>query len=242
MKLKLILAASALFACSTAQAIDFGVGVKAGTVGYGVDVSVALTQTINFRASLTQADFNESDTIEISDQSSGDSAQVDADLNLDFGSTALLFDWYVFDGTFHLTAGLMKNDSTMSVTGTIQGINGSSSVDFNGQTYQISDFVDPSVGGNLSFGDSFEPYLGFGWGRKADDDPGLALSFEVGVVVMDPKVDFTQYPQLTPAAISGGLTQAELEANIDSAETTANQDLEDFELYPVVSLGLNYAF
>jgi|GEM_PF-512548 len=244
MKTKLILAAGMMMASASASALDFGVGVKAGTVGFGADVSIVLTQTINLRASFTQADFNESDTIEIQDSSSGDSAAVDAQLNLDFGSTALLFDWYPFDGTFHVTAGLMKNDSSMNVSGTLKSINGTGSVSFNGTNYQITDFVDPTVGGNLSFGDSFEPYLGIGWGRKADDDPGFALSFEIGVVMMDPKVDFNQYPQLTAAALAvpGAPDQAQLQADIDAAEATANQDLDDFELYPVISLGLNYAF
>ena len=33
-----------LFFISNANALDFGVGVKAGTLGIGVDLSVALTQ------------------------------------------------------------------------------------------------------------------------------------------------------------------------------------------------------
>ena len=36
-----------------ADALEVGVGVKAGTVGVGVDLSVALTQTINARISVT---------------------------------------------------------------------------------------------------------------------------------------------------------------------------------------------
>ena len=38
---------------SNADALEVGVGVKAGTVGAGVDLSVALTQTINARISVT---------------------------------------------------------------------------------------------------------------------------------------------------------------------------------------------
>ena len=38
---------------SNADALEVGVGVKAGTVGAGVDLSVALTQTIKARISVT---------------------------------------------------------------------------------------------------------------------------------------------------------------------------------------------
>lgn len=36
-----------LLLISNADALEVGVGVKAGTVGAGVDLSMALTQTIN---------------------------------------------------------------------------------------------------------------------------------------------------------------------------------------------------
>lgn len=42
-----------LLLISNADALEVGVGVKAGTVGVGVDLSVALTQTINARISVT---------------------------------------------------------------------------------------------------------------------------------------------------------------------------------------------
>jgi hypothetical protein len=245
MKGKIILSAALLAASSSASAIDFGVGVKAGTVGFGVDVSFVLTQTINFRLSATQADFSENDTIDMEDE--GNRAQVDAKLDLDFGSTALLIDWYPFDGTFHVTAGMMKNNSKATVTGNLVG--GTATIE--GNTYDIATaFANGgATSGTLSFGDSFEPYVGIGWGRKADDDPGLSLSFEVGVVMMDPKID------LVPPDLQGGSVTAtdslgntvtvdttQFNADFTEAEATANQDLEDFEMYPVISLGLNYAF
>ncbi len=43
---------------SNAHALDVGVGLKAGTVGAGFEVSVGLTKTINARVSLTSIDIN----------------------------------------------------------------------------------------------------------------------------------------------------------------------------------------
>ena len=75
-----------------AYAIDVGVGLKAGTLGAGVDVSFALTKSVNARISLTTVDLEgENESYEVGD--TGATADVDAELDIDFGATALLFDW-----------------------------------------------------------------------------------------------------------------------------------------------------
>lgn len=235
MKIKILLAGLIFLTTSVANAIDFGIGAKAGTLGVGAELSVALTQTINARISLTKVseDFDE----EVVLDDAGNSATIDATMDLDFGATALLLDWYVFDGTFHVSAGMVKNDSKIDLQGVIRG----NTVTFNGTPYNVSqDFADASITGTVSAGESFEPYLGIGWGRKADDDPGLSLSVEIGVVLMDPSVDL-RGPTVS-AANPNNISQAQLNADVDAAEQEANDDLSDLEAWPVLSIGLNYAF
>ncbi len=239
MKKLTVLGLSLFLFVPNAFALDFGVGVRAGTNGAGVDLSVALTQTINARLTLGKIDQEVSEVIEL-DDGNNNSGSIDTDLTLDFGSTAILFDWYIFDGTFHATAGFMKNDSQVAMQGTILG----NTVIFNGEPYDVSnDFIDPSMSGEISLADSFEPYLGIGWGRKAGNDAGFSVSFELGVAMMSPSVSL-EAPRLDPTgpAAIGGATQAELDANVKAAEQEANDDLSDFELWPVVTLGINYAF
>lgn len=211
-----------------AEAIDFGVGLKGGTIGTGVEVSVALTQTVNARVSLTSIDIDDqTETIEVGD--SGATGDVDAVLGLDFGATALLFDWYVFDGTFHLTAGFMKNDTKMSFNGSLQ-----SSVTLDGEVLDPSD-INGDIGGSISLGESFQPYLGVGWGRKAGDGGGFSFTADIGVALLDPSAEFS-------AQTSGSLTQDELDTRLRSAEDDANADLALFEAWPVITIGLNYGF
>lgn len=232
MKLATTIAGLALIATTSTQAYDIGVGVKAGTLGAGVDLSVALTPTINARLALTSvsADFDE--TLDINDDNN--TATIDANIDLDFGATALLLDWYVFDGTFHITGGMMKNNSTIDLVGTIT----STTVEFDGEPYNVSDFVEPTMTGQINMGNSFQPYLGIGWGRKADDNPGLSLSVELGVLLMDPEVDLR-----APTVKAGsGINQADIDADVDAAESTANDELSALEAWPVLSIGLNYAF
>jgi hypothetical protein len=232
MKIAATIAGLGLLATTSVQAYDFGVGVKAGTVGYGADISVALTQTINARLSLTSInidDLNESITI-------GDSVNegtVDTTMKLDFGANALLIDWYVFDGTFHVTGGMMKNNGKVSFSGILQD-----SVTINGQDFDASD-IDGAISGSVSLGDSYQPYLGIGWGRKASNDPGLSLSVEVGVALLDPKANLSATVNSTG---TNTLSQSELDARINDAEKDINSELSVFEAWPVLSIGLNYAF
>ncbi len=232
MKPAAIIVGLALIATTSAQAYDIGVGVKAGTLGAGVDLSVAITPTINARLALTSVNTDFDETLNIND--ADNEATVDANVNLDFGASALLLDWYVFDGTFHITGGMMKNTSTIDLVGTIT----SATVIFDGTPYDVSDFDTTTMSGKISMGNSFQPYLGIGWGRKADDNPGLSLSVELGVVLMDPDVDLTA-PRVTSGS---GLNQADIDQDVKAAESSANDELSALKAWPVLSIGLNYAF
>ena len=48
-----------LLLVTNAEAIDIGIGAKAGTIGAGFEVSVPLTKTINARVSLTTIDIDD---------------------------------------------------------------------------------------------------------------------------------------------------------------------------------------
>jgi len=240
---KTVLASSLLlFSSVSAQALDLnlGLGVKAGTLGTGLEVSVGLTQTLNARLGITNVDFSTDETLDLDDPDTNTSASIDSTLDLNFGATMLMLDWYVFDGTFHLTAGMVKNDSKAKLTGDLS----SGTVTFDGTTYDVAnDFTDPSVSGTIKLGSGYEPYVGIGWGRKAGNEPGFAVSFELGVLLLSPSVDL-KAPTLDPngTAASNGITQADLDADVDAAESAADDDLSALKAWPVVSLGVNYAF
>ncbi|MDH3389331.1 MAG: hypothetical protein OEN02_15680 [Gammaproteobacteria bacterium] len=210
-----------------------GVGLKAGTLGLGVDVSVALTKTINARIALTSVEIDsQNETVTVGD--AGSEGDIDAVLDADYGANALLVDWYVFNGTFHVTAGMVKNNGKADFRGTLL-----SNVVIDGDPLSPSDLVGGSVGGQFSLGDSYQPYLGVGWGRKASSDPGLAFSVEIGVALLDP--DAQLRATLDPGSINYA-NQPELQQTLDNAEADVEADLDEFELFPVLSFGVNYAF
>lgn len=222
-----------LFFISNANAVDVGVGLKAGTLGIGVDLSIALTRTVNARIALTDVEIDsQNETVTVGDP--GGEGDIDAVLDADYGANALLIDWHVFDGTFHLTAGFLKNNGSANFTGTLL-----STVTVDGNTLSPADLVGGRVGGSFSLSDSYEPYLGIGWGRKASRDPGLSFSAELGVALLDPqaKLEATIDPGSPNYA-----NQAELDATLRNAEADVENDLDEFELFPVLSVGVNYAF
>ncbi len=215
-----------------ASAVELGAGYKLGTVGHGIDISTALTKTINARVSITGIDIDgRQESVEVGDQ--GSSANVDASLDLDFGATSLLFDWYVFDGTFHLTAGMMKNDSKLSFDGSLQG-----SIVIDGQPLDSSD-ISGSISGNIGLGESFQPYFGIGWGRKAGIEPGFSVSVELGVALLDPSANLNA---TVNSGGTNGLNQASLNDRLRDIENDVESEMSILEAWPVLSIGINYAF
>ena len=220
-----------LFFSSHSQALDVGVGVRAGVNGFGAEFSVALTETINARIMGASIDIDDEDeTIDVGD--SGGEGEIDAELEFDYGANALFIDWHVFNGSFHVTAGMFRNDSGADVTGVLVG-----DIVVDGQPINQGDLIG-DIDGEIELADSYQPYIGIGWGRRAGGDGGFTATFDLGVALLDPEVS------LDATVDPGGnfADQAELEQTLRDLESDAEDDLDDYELWPVLSIGLNYAF
>ena len=230
---KYLLPAIGLLICSTSvRAVDIGVGAKAGINGVGLDFSVGLTKNLNLRLSGTSIDIEgENETVTVGD--AGAEGDIDADLNFDYGANAVLLDWHVLGGGFRVTAGMYKNNGAAKLTGVLQD-----NIVIDGQPLDTTDLVDAKIGGEVSLGDSYQPYLGIGWGRGAGGGGGFSFSADLGVAIVDPSVDFTA----TVAAGGNFANQAELDATLRDLEKDAEKELSDLELWPVLAIGINYAF
>ena len=219
-----------LFMATPISAADLGVGVKAGTNGYGVELSVAVTKNTAIRVMGARLDTDDEDeTISVGD--SGFEGDVDSELDFDFGAAALFFDWHVFGGGFHLTVGAFQNNGEADLNALLVD-----DVVINGVPLATDDLG--PLSGELSLGDSLQPYVGIGWGRKTGN-AGLSFSLDIGVALLDPEVS-------VDATVNGGgtngYTQAQLDAILNDLESDADDDLDDYEYWPVVALGINYGF
>ena len=73
----------------------------------------------------------------------------------------------------------------------------------------------------------------------AGGDGGFSFSADLGVALLDPEVSFDA---VVNAGGTNGYTQAELDAILVDLENDAEDELDDYELWPVAAIGINYAF
>lgn len=227
MKKMIALGLGLMFLSVNSYALDVGVGARAGVNGIGLDLSVGLTKNVNLRLIGTAVDIDsEEESVTVGD--SGSEGDIDAELDFDYGASAAIIDWHVFGGGFRVSAGMFKSNSAIDFSGTLQ-----SDIVVDGTTVTTGDLGE--ITGGVDLADSYQPYIGLGWGRGAGGDGGLTFMFDVGVALVDPSVDFN-------ATATGALSQAELDDALAGMEKDAEDDLDDLELWPVLSIGLNYAF
>lgn len=210
-----LLVALTLASASSAVADDrFGLGIKAGTYGFGVDFGVTLNKWVALRASVQLAEPSTSETFD----------QVEYDGQLTLGGEGLLVDFYPMKGQFHLTGGVFHNRNAIDLTGTP-----TEPVEIGGIIYDPSEIG--SLSGTIEF-DSTVPYLGVGWGNTSRGRSRVRFVADLGVLFQGSgKVD-----SLT--ASGGGVSQGDLEAEI----ATIEDEIADYDWWPVVNLGLAIRF
>ena len=220
-----------LFFVSNVNALDFGIAAKAGINGVGLDLSIGLTKNLNLRFLGAAIDIEgEDETVTVGD--SGFEGDIEAELDFDYGAGAVLFDWHAFDNKFRFTAGMMKNNGAADFSGVLQ-----SDIVIDGDPLATDDLGD--ISGEVALADSYQPYLGIGWGRGAGGDGGFSLSVDLGVAMLDTDVDFDA---TVNSGGTNGYDQAELDALLAKLESDAEDDLDDYEFWPVFAIGVNYAF
>jgi hypothetical protein len=212
-------------ATSRAAPPDFAVAVRAGTPGLGLDLDLGLSPSFGMRVGF--AGFNVNHTVNTSD--------VNYDGRLKLRTVTGLLDWYVFQGAFHLTAGVAGNGTKLDVVG--QPNQGSYTI--NGTTYSSSQLG--SLSGQLKFGNSVSPYVGLGWGNPAGENSRIHFLFDVGAIYGGtPSVALTA--QCGPAAPSGSAQCNEIQSNVAAEEQKLVSKADILRWYPVVSLGIAVRF
>lgn len=192
---------------------EIGVGVKAGTLGIGVEGTFALAGGLNLRAGINNYTYGYSDS----------ASDIDYDIDLELESYALLLDWHPFSGTFKLTAGLLSNKNRVAMRATPNG-----TVTIGGTPYPAATVG--NLRGEIDFKKT-APYAGLGWGNAAGKTSGFGFSAELGVL-------FQGAPDVTLRSSNSTVSQDDLDAEARDIEN----DLDNFKAYPVISFGFSYQF
>jgi len=216
MKFKTLKATLAVLALLTSgvAAADFGVGVKAGTLGLGVEGrwEPPVVPWFDLRVGVNQYDYDFDDEY----------AGIDYDVTFALDNYYLTGNFKVPLSPFRLTVGAYSNGNELDLT----------SKDLSGGLLPGS----PTLIGNASFSDS-APYAGVGFDFEVFGKAGLNLDF--GVLWQDsPRVSLeaANWDNLSP------VEQALLGPLLEQERSELEDDLSDFKAWPVVSLSFIYNF
>jgi len=208
----LILLALMLLIPITVQAQRLAVGVKAGTLGPGIDVSFGVINMLSVRVGGTYLPVSFTETID------------DEDVTVEFtadnviGAASALLDFHPFGGMFRLTGGFFYN--MIEIDGSGRPL----------ESYFMEDkeFTPDRLGSlsvNASYENTISPYLGLGFGNAIG---GSRLTFMVDLGMLyagSPVIDMTGTGMIRGTA---------------DFDTILNEGIESFQWYPNISMGLSF--
>jgi len=217
---KLALAVLAFLAYGTATA-DFGVGLKAGTLGLGVEGRWSALPWLDVRLGVNSFDYD--------DDGSQAGINYDATFSLDTIYATGNFRFPL--SPFRVTAGVVSNGNEFRMTSQDTG---GLPIEIGNDTFSAAD-----VGSlqSVSSFDSTAPYVGVGYDFEIFGKVGLNLDF--GVLWQgEPNVtlDATGLENAPPAV------QASLTTELENERLELEDEMSDFKAWPVISLGFIYNF
>jgi hypothetical protein len=216
-----VLAAVWVMLASPASIADTSIGLRAGTLGGGVELAHAFTETLGFRLAANGLNYKTTETYE----------SVDYDAKLKLATGQLLLDWFPFSNNFRISAGAMYNGNKLTLDG-IPSPGGTFTI--NGISYPTSEVS--ALNGAVGFKKA-APYVGLGYGRPVGK--GLLFTADLGVL-------FQGSPQSTLTATCGAAasvsTCSQIQSNVAAEQAQLNDDMKQYQYYPVLSIGLAYVF
>lgn len=236
-----------LMACLTTSAkSDFeygkfnhvGVGVTAGTTGFGFNASTCLTKWLGIRAGLNiMPDFKIKTDVDIDQEYTvaGETFRfntVNLEASLSRTTVDVILDAYPFGGSFFVSAGFSFGGGTMlKVKGHSEDVKEFyDNHDISQYPININDLNIPvDENGNVDGGvkvSGFRPYLGIGFGPRAVPKSRLGFRFELGVQIHG-----------KPKVFGGGKDDLLDGADFDDADDIS-KFVDKLNVYPVLRFNL----
>ena len=191
--------------------------VYGGAATTGVELGVGQTFAERFGLRLEGNSLNLTRNFSTSD--------VQYDAKVKFGNAGVFADVFIARG-FRLTAGALVGDR--GIHGVARSVG--NTIQLNGVAYPVA------AGDSLNFEAKFptvSPYIGLGWGHQPSATAGLQFYADVGVAIGRPEVTFSP-----SASLAAKVNPSDLASEQASAQDKANS----YRNYPVVKIGLLYAF
>lgn len=221
------LTALLLLLAASPGAAQVALGAKAGTLGAGAELTVGLSRQLNTRLGVNGFEYSER----------REASDIEYDGEASLRTATALLDWHPGGRGFRLTGGIVYNDT--EVTG--------NSLPPASGIYDLGGVPVPvSILGTLDAKADFDPvvpYVGLGWGNAVAEGRKVGFFFDLGVIFQgEADVELTpNLPADSPINTTPGARDA-LEILLSREERDLESEAADYDLYPVVAIGLTYRF
>jgi hypothetical protein len=219
---KKIVAAAALgFVLPCAASAQFGLGVRAGTLGVGPEATLVVNPQIGLRGGIGITSYHYDGTFS------------DKQVTVDFPGSIwnVGVDLMPFSGGFHIGAGVMHRPQ-FDLSGTYTG---STQVGNNTYTGTVK------LVGNMKNDSEIGPYGLIGFGRT--NGRGLGFSLDLGTGYMgEGQINLTS----SSCTLSSGQpcpNQSQFQADVAAEQKKMNDSIASYvKWHPIISLSLHYGF
>ena len=201
---------------------DVGVGVKAGTLGAGVEVMFGLQNDWALRGGINYIKFDFDSTI----------SEISYTMEPEFKNMTMLVDWHPFSGAFRLTGGFSLNDNKVNLDGSVS--RELIPPQYSQYAY-LTDLV--HIQGTVEF-NTFAPYAGIGW-SSSHGESGWGVSCDLGILFQG-AATVSDLSVVTDVDYGG--FQDEVNGYLEGQKKDIQDELDKYEYYPVASIMLNYTF
>ena len=200
--------------------LGFRIAPRISTLGGGLEVAQGVTPWLGLRGGVNYFTYNYETT------ESGN----DYDIDLELKSFGLFADIHPFKQAFRLSVGFLINGNAIDGKATLGP----------GEKFEL-DGTEYSLQGNaatmeLTYG-AFAPYAGIGFDSSFGDDERWGFVFDLGIV-------YSGTPDLVinAAVDPNDPNKADFEEQKKKEVDQLQEDLNQFEFYPVLSTGIVYQF
>lgn len=209
-----LLLAAFLFVTPDLFAQRVALGLKAGTLGAGAEVTTALTNRLNVRVGgsffpySVKGDYTEEEV----------NISYTADLSVQ--TLSALIDLHPFKNAFRLSVGAVYNGTAVDATA-----RPTESYTVKQRTFSKEELG--TLSGTVDYGSKIAPYAGIGFGNAVRGSR-LDVTLDLGVIYTNsPSLDLKGTGMIAPTA---------------EQDQELEDELSGIKLYPVISLGLSYGF
>lgn len=194
------------------------VGLGIGTTGGVAEAQVEVTPNIQLRGGYNYFKYGADDTYD----------DIAYNGDLDLTTLGAFIDLRPFGGSFIITGGAYFGEKGLDLTATP-----TANVAIGNQTFT------PAQVGSLALTADLEdtaPFAGLGWDSTFQGDGNIGFKFIAGAM-------FTGSPQIDLVSSGGTLSNdPALQAELANEEQNLQDEVDDYEVFPVVQLGLTLRF